>query len=427
MHFTEDFLHYLWRFRLFTNQYLHCTSGERLEIINTGVLNKDAGPDFNQAKIKIGDTIWAGNVEIHLCSSDWFLHNHQKDTVYDSIILHVVFKDDMPVNRKDGSLIPTFVVENLFPNHLLNNYTSLINNLNYFPCERQVHTVDNIFINGLLARTMSERLEEKSADIYLKLEVSNGNWDQVFYLYVAKSFGFKVNSLPFELMASSLPYRLLAKHRDQPHQVEALIFGQAGFLQQPCKEEYPRKLQREYRFLKKKYALKPIDASLWKFLRMRPDNFPTIRLAQFSALMVRSSHLFSSLMDGRDVKSMQAVFEDLIIDPYWDNHYHFGKVAAVKHHILGLRSIQNIIINTVCIFLYAYGRYLNNEHLMERSLKSLEKLPPESNSIVDKYKSAGIDVINAFTSQSILQLNKNYCSQKKCLNCVIGLKILNKE
>jgi hypothetical protein len=370
--------------------------------------------------------MWAGNIEIHLCSSDWFLHNHQIDAVYDSVILHVVFKDDKPVHRKDGSLIPTFIVRNLFSNHLLINYTSLINNLNYFPCEKQVHTVEKVFVNSFLARTLSERLEEKSADVYSKLDVSNGNWDQVFYVYLARSFGFKVNSLPFELLASSLPYLLLSKHRDHPHQVEALIFGQAGFLQQPFKEEYPQTLQREYHFLKKKYALKPIEVSLWKFLRMRPDNFPTIRLAQFAALMVRSSHLFSSLINSRDVKSMQTLFENLVIHPYWDNHYHFGKVAAGKHHFLGLNSIQNIIINTVCVFLYAYGSYLDDEDLMEKSLICLENMPPEKNSIVDKYRGAGIEVKNAFTSQSILQLNKAYCGQKKCLNCAIGLKILNK-
>jgi hypothetical protein len=426
MEFTEDFLHYLWRFRLFLNVPLYCTSGERLEVIYPGTLNTDAGPDFSQAKIQIGDTIWAGNVEIHIYSSDWFLHNHQIDPVYDSVILHVVFEDDRPVCRGDGSLIPSFILKGLYAGNLLNNYNNLINNLNFFPCEKHIIMVEQIFVNSFLSRTLAERLQEKSIDIMQKLSTSNGNWDEVFYAYLARGFGFKVNSLPFELLANALPYHLLAKHKDQPEQIEALIFGQAGFLQQVFKEAYPISLQREYRFLKKKYGLKAIDVSLWKFLRMRPDNFPTIRLAQFSALMIRSNHLFSLILKLKEKKEVKNLFENLEPASYWSTHYHFGKETRFKSQGLGTNSIHNLIINTVCLFLYAYGSHLNDEQLVGRAFKLLEELPAEQNAIVQKFRNAGVVINSAYASQSVLQLNKNYCSLKKCLHCSIGVKILNK-
>ena len=427
MHFPEEFLHFLWRFRLFNNANLSCTSGQRLEIIHPGYLNKNAGPDFSQAKIKIDDTVWVGNVEIHLASSEWFIHNHDADLVYDAVILHVVFEDDKPVYRQNGTLIPSFVLKGLFSEHLLHNYSGLLNSLNAFPCENTISKVGKIFIDGFLVRMMSERLEEKSLDIYKKLEFSSGNWERVFYYYLAKGFGFKVNSLPFELFAASLPFSLFAKHRDQPLQIEALVFGQAGFLNFPGEDAYPRLLQKEYLFLKEKYRLKSIDVSLWKFLRMRPGNFPTIRLAQFSALMVISTSLFSTLMKRMELKDLYSLFEKLPVNPYWETHYHFNKETALNHNQLGKGSIDNLLINTVILFLYAYGRYVKDDVLVARSLVFLEQLSAEKNSIVQKYQEAGVEIKNAFHSQAILQLYKNYCTQKKCLNCTIGIKILNQS
>ena len=426
MIFKEDFLHFIWRFRLYNSTELFCSSGERLEILNPGLANRHAGPDFSNAKLKIGGTFWAGNVEIHLRSSDWFAHHHEDDPAYDTIILHVVYEDDALIYRKDGNKIVSFILKDLFQPSLLQTYHQLINSAHSFPCEKQISSIEPVYVNSFLTRLTTERLQMKAGQIFRKLELSKGDWAAVFYYFMAGNFGFKVNTVPFELLADSLPYPLFAKHKDQPLQIEALIFGQAGFLNGNYIEDYPLQLHREYTFLKKKYNLNPVPVSMWKFLRMRPQNFPTVRLAQFAALITRSHHLFSQILELDLVSSFQDLFNKLPVHSYWNTHYHFGSITAQKNCQMGISSINNLIINGVALFLFAYGKYINDSILTDRALNLMEQLPAEKNAIVQEYESAGIVAGNAFRSQALLQLNKNYCTQKKCLNCVIGIKILNR-
>ncbi|MBB2144367.1 DUF2851 family protein [Pedobacter sp. LMG 31464] len=424
MNFPEEFLHFIWQFRLYGAQKLYTTDGDVIEIIQQGILNKNAGPDFNNVKLKIKDTTWVGNVEIHIKSSDWLLHKHELDSAYENVILHVVYEDDAPIYRKDGTLIPVLVLKGLFPLRLLANYEQLISSTNNFPCEKQIHEVDEFQINGFLSRVLVERLEQKSGEVREKLTVLKGDWDETFYHFMAKNFGFKLNATPMEMLAQSLPQQLFGKHKDNPLQIEALIFGQAGFLNQVFEDEYPQQLKREYQFLQKKYNLVPIDISLWKFMRTRPQNFPTIRLAQFAALIVNSNHLFSKILLIKSHRDLQQIFENLPVHPFWKTHYHFNKQAEDVSVQLGKKSIHNILINTLSLFLFTYGKVMDQYKLINRTFALLENLPTESNVIIQQYVAAGVNIKNAFNSQAILQLKKAYCNEKKCLNCVIGIKIL---
>ncbi|MBY0244595.1 MAG: DUF2851 family protein [Sphingobacteriaceae bacterium] len=424
MDFNEDFLHYLWQFRLFEQLDLKTENGESLLIVNNGFANKNSGPDFSLAKIEIAGTTWIGNVEIHLKSSDWLLHNHQQDGAYDNVVLHVVYENDQPIYRSDGTLVPVLTLKDKFDKVLLINYQNLIQSNANFACERQIKNADTLLIDSQLSRTLVERLEQKSEEVYHKLDYLKGNWDETFYHFMGKNFGFKVNALPMEMLVASLPQTILGKHKDSSLAIESLIFGQAGFLNQTFEEEYPQQLKESYLFLQKKYGLKPIDVSLWKFMRMRPQNFPTLRLAQFAALIVKSNHLFSKVLDTKKDSDLNLFFEKLPVNNFWKTHYHFNKKADSVRLQLGKSSIQNLLINTVSLFLFAYDKFTDAENYSDRSLKLLESIPAEKNAIVDLYKNAGMKINNAFLSQAVLQLKKEYCTPKKCLSCAIGIKIL---
>ena len=426
MNFNEDFLHFIWRFRLFNATRLICAGGEKLKILHPGILNQHAGPDFSDARLFIDQISWVGHVEVHLKSSDWLLHRHQQDAFYDAVILHVVYQHDAPIYRTDGSLVPVLVLKGLFSDLLLHNYKNLIAVSNRFPCEKHIGDLDPLIVNTFLSRLVIERFEQKSAEVFEKLNHSCGDWEQTFYGFMARNFGFKVNGLPFDLLTVMLPQRILSRHKDNALQIEALLFGQAGFLKQTFFEDYPRQLQAEYLFLRKKYKLIPMNPAVWKFLRMRPQNFPTVRLAQFAALVVKSNNLFSKVVDAKTLSDLKVLFSALPVNEYWRTHYHFNKQA--KQVILqpGKSSVDNIIINSVCLFLFCYGRYADQPDLADRALDFLERLPAERNAIIDQYRYAGVKVSNAFTSQALLHLNKCYCNQKKCLNCAIGIKILRK-
>lgn len=426
MNFNEDFLHFIWRFRLFNSLKLVCAGGEELQVLHPGILNKHAGPDFREAKLIIDQTIWVGHVEVHLNSLDWLLHGHQKNAFYDGVILHVVYKYDGPIYRTNGSLVPVLVLEGLFSAHLFENYRALLANVNRFPCEKHIGTMDQFHIYSFLPRVLVERFEQKSNEVFEKLEQNCGDWEQVFYTFIARSFGFNVNTIPFELLTAIMPLHILFKHKDNALQIEALLFGQAGFLEQEFFEDYPMQLQTEYLFLKQKYKLVPMNQSIWKFLRMRPQNFPTIRLAQFAALIVKSNHLFSKIIKKNTLTELYALFDALPVNGYWLTHYHFNK--KTKGVILqpGKSTIDSILINAVSLFLFCYGKYTDQPNLIEHAFDLLEKLPAERNAIVNQYRSSGLRISNAFTSQALLQLNKYYCNEKKCLNCSLGLKILKK-
>ncbi|UKT66098.1 DUF2851 family protein [Pedobacter mucosus] len=424
MNIPEDFLHYVWQFRLFDFKDLQTADGENLSVIHQGFLNRNAGPDFSNGKIKINETVWAGNIEIHVKSSDWLKHNHQLDESYENVILHVVFENDIPIKRIDGSVLPVLELQQRISKEFIMKYESLFLTLTDFPCIAQIKLIDKFIIDSFLSRTLIERFEQKTIVVIETLNKLNGNWDETFYQFIAKNFGFKVNALPFELFAKAIPQQIYAKHKDNPFQIEALVFGSAGFLAGQFEEEYPKKLKKEFQYLQKKYNIKCIEVSIWKFMRMRPQNFPTIRLAQFAALIVNANHLFSKILEIENVAELQALFKNLSINNYWKTHYHFKKVALNVNLQMGKTSINNILLNTIALFLFAYGKHINNEFYISRAIKLLESLPAENNAIITKYENAGVMIDNAFASQGILQLKKHYCDQKKCLYCGIGIKIL---
>jgi len=425
MLFTEDFLHYIWKFRLFDRDNLQTTQGEPIEIYSAGMHNTDSGPDFGNARIKIGDTTWAGNVELHLSSSDWAKHNHTKDSAYDNVILHVVYRDDESVILPNGRQIPTLELKDRIPDDLYNRYHNLVyGNQTIIPCEASIGKLDDFTLRTWFTRILIERLEKKSTAVIASLELNRGDWEETFYQFLAANFGFKTNAVPFELMAKSLPQNILAKHKNNALQIEALIFGQAGFLTGDFTDEYPQKLKTEYEFLRKKFSLTPIDNHLWKFMRMRPLNFPTVRLAQFAALVVNSNHLFSKILDIKDVKSLQKLFTDIQVNAYWDEHYQFDKPSKPASKNMGPASADLLLLNTLALFLFSYGKYNQQQYFIDHSLKLLENLPGERNNIIADFDNLGVKANSAFESQALLELKNYYCNYKKCLQCSVGNKIL---
>ncbi|GGE40728.1 uncharacterized protein DUF2851 [Pedobacter psychrotolerans] len=424
MNFSEDFLHYVWQFKSFDHFDLKTADGQNLKVIHQGFLNKNAGPDFNQAKIEMGKTVWVGNVEIHLKSSDWLKHHHQTDLAYENVILHVVYEHDVEIKRMDGSVLPVLILKYRIANELIEKYENLYLSLNDFPCAAQIGSVDQLIIDSFLSRTLIERFEQKTHLLFESLEEARGNWDETFYQFMARNFGFKVNALPFEFLAEAIPQQIFRKHKNNQQQIEALVFGTAGFLNHHFEEEYPNKLKSEFGFLQKKYTITPIEASNWKFMRMRPQNFPTLRLAQFAALILNSNHLFSKIIEIKDIKELSHLFEDLPVNPYWKEHYHFHKKALSVNTQIGKKSVENILLNTVALFLFAYGKHTGTQSYINRAILLLESLPPEKNAITDKFIEAGVKIEKAFASQAILQLKKQYCDHKKCLSCGIGIRIL---
>lgn len=427
MTFSEDFLHYLWKFRLFNQQELQTIDGESLEIISVGFHNQHAGPDFENARIRIGSHTWAGNIEIHIRSSDWERHGHQQDLAYDSVILHVVYEADAPVLRPNGTEISQLSLHQLISPSLIHRYKQLMEGLNWIPCEKLITQVDKIHIDTWLSRILIERLEEKSGIILSNLNEYKGSWDDAFYISLARNFGFKTNALPFELLARSLPQNLLAKHKNNPRQIEALIFGQAGFLAENQQDVYFAELKKEYEFLQSKYALRSVDRFVWKYLRLRPYNFPSVRLAQFAALVVKSSHLFSRIVEIEDVKQLSRLFEELPINPYWQTHFRVGNPSVQSSKQMGRQSIHNVLINTVATSLFAYGRQMGQQKYTERALALLESIPAETNQVLSRFNSMGLRVDKADVSQALMQLKSTYCDAKKCLNCGIGIKLMKQE
>ncbi len=419
---TEEFLHYIWKFKLFRiNSKL--VSGETLEVINPGTHNFDSGPDFLNARIKIADTIWAGNVEVHIRSSDWFAHGHQNDEAYDNVILHVVYVDDKPVSRKSGEHIPVLELTGKFDDALYNRYQYFLNSRQWIPCEKFIQRAGRFIINNQLDRLLVERLEDKSNAIRERLRISGNNYEQTFYEFLARNFGFKVNSVPFEMTAKSLPLIYLGKHKNNRFQLEALLFGQAGLLEDEDGDEFYVKMRKEYLFLKKKFGLILIDGHLWRFMRLRPSNFPTVRLSQFAGLVHSSSHLFSRLLEIEKFPDLIPLF-DISVSEYWQTHYTFGKKSVKRSKKLGKSAIHLIMINTVVPFLFVYGRLKNEQKYIDRALIFLDQLPGESNAIIRKWEELGMSTRTAYNTQALLQLKNKYCNRKRCLQCSIGNELL---
>jgi hypothetical protein len=421
----EDLLYFIWKTSYFTFNGQTTIEGEPVEVINPGEYNTDSGPDFFNAKVRIGKTIWAGNIEMHINSSDWYNHNHQNDPAFDNVIIHVVVNDDkVAVNRK-GRTIPTLITQ--YPDSLDWNLMHLTTSGKWIPCEDSFSTFDLFTKRMWLESLLVERLEQKTNSVLDLVSEANGSWEEAFYISMARSFGLKTNALPFEMLAKSTPLKVLAKHKNNLFQIEALLFGQSGLL--PLSEsddEYTLKLTKEYQYLKHKFSLAPIEGHLWKFLRMRPTAFPPIRIAQFAKLVHSSNSLFSKIIEINDIKEIIQLI-DVETSEYWKTHYTFGKESNNQGKHLGDDTKRIIAINTIVPFLFAYGISRSNSSLKERAIGLLELLKPEDNSITRGFYSLGLKGESAYDTQAMIQLKTYYCDPKKCLFCHLGARLLLKS
>ena len=417
----ESILHYIWQYRLFTAHNMVTTFGDQVEVVDVGKYNTDAGPDFFNAKIKIGETLWAGNVEIHTRSTDWNRHSHDADKAYDSVILHVVSENDGDVYRVDGDIIPQLVLT--YPSHIEKNYDQLISDQKWVSCQDSISNVPSIIISSWKNALLTERLEQKMQVITNLLMENNQHWEEAFYITLARNFGFGTNSQAFEMLAKSIPLHALGKHKDQLFQLEAILFGQAGLLDVEMPDEYCESLQQEYRFLQAKFNLQPMTASQWKLLRLRPDNFPHVRIAQFAALIHSSTKLFSKIVQNPTLEYLKTI---LVCESssYWKEHYLFAHVSPMTNRKLGAQSINGLIINTIVPFLFCFAHQKKNEALKDRALELLDQMPAEKNAIITGWQKIGLVAKSAYDTQALLQLKKQYCEDKKCLRCRIGHKVL---
>jgi len=419
---TERLLQFIWQFQYFNKIELATTAGESVQVLFAGQYNTNQGPDFSDAKIKIGKTTWAGTVELHIQTSDWKKHNHQNDKNYNNVILHVVWDDDTSASSVLKSDVPVLELKGRVSKILLQRYEELMNSSSFIPCENNINTVRDITWKSWKDRLLVERLLRKAKIAETYLQQNNYHWEETFWWLLAKNFGMKVNADAFEAIARSISINILAKHKSQIHQLEALLLGQAGLLYGKFTDEYPKLLQREYKFLKEKYKLKPIHQPV-HFLRMRPGNFPTIRLAQLAMLITGSAHLFSKIKETVSVKDVVKWF-DVTANDYWHYHYKFDETSAFKKKNLGAAMVDNIIINTVAPVLFAYGTYHDENKYKEKAMKWLEKTAAESNNITKGFQKLGIENKSAFDSQALIELKNEYCSKKRCLDCGVGNAIL---
>jgi len=418
----EEFLQFIWRHGLYQHDKLKTTEGQRLEIISGGQSNYDSGPDFFNAKVKIGKTLWAGNIEIHQKSSHWYQHHHDSDAAYENVILHVVEADDHPVRVKSHEL-PTLIID--YKGELRTNYEDLLTSKHEIPCHERLAEVDPFILRFWYSSLMIERLESKTGEIVKILDQNKNNWNETFYQMLARNFGMRTNALPFELLAKSLPLSILSKYKQDLFQTEALLFGQSGLLNEALLgDDYFLSLRKEYSFMYKKYGLSGIESHLWKFMRLRPINFPTVRIAQLAMLIHHSSALFSHILEIEELDELRKLFK-VTASEYWNSHYRFNKLSEETHpKTLGDTAFNNLVINTIVPMLFVYGDRHMDQGMKDRALFMLEKLAPEENKIIRAWNECGIESRSAFESQALLQLKNNYCDQKKCLNCQLGAKII---
>jgi len=422
----EELFHYIWKYQLFEKTNLTTEDGSVLEILHQGNLNTDAGPDFANAKIRIGKIILAGNIEVHVKNTDWEIHKHQLDPSYNNTILHVVFETSKPTTLlQNGNEIPILTLKNRVEKSLLIRYESLQTIKKDIPCALVINKIEHDFkIENFLERITIERLENKVAYINELLINSNNDWEQVTFQMVTKYFGTSVNKEPFFMLASSIPISVIYKHQQDSKQIEALLLGQAGFLDREFDDEYPKALKREYYYLKKLHQLTHSNQSLWKFLRLRPSNFPTIRLSQLASLLSRTEKLFSSILAAESITQLRKLFE-VQANSYFETHYVFDKQVKTKSSKTGNMNIDIILINAIIPILFAFGKYKDNEEYCDRAAQFLSQIIGERNAIIKQMTTYGFKTNTAYQTQGILELRTNYCDKKRCLSCAIGHKILS--
>ena len=434
----EEFLYYLWENRLI-DKTLQTSEGEAVDVVATGYRNTDSGPDFLEARIQIGNKLWAGHVEIHVKTSDWNRHGHQTDKAYKNVILHVVYENDTKVND-----IPTLELKGHFDGSLYAQYQKLISSKNWIPCEKSIAQVPVFTRLSWLDRMAVERLESKSGTVTKILEANQFDWEDALYKLLMRYFGLKVNNEAFEYLSNILPFKTLLKHADNLLQLEAMLFGCAGFLEEDFTEDYPLLLKREYSVMKAKFNLLTMPAERWKFMRMRPSNFPTIRLAQMAQLIHKNGSLFSRIREAKNTAEVKALF-DVAASAYWEMHYRFG--VGLSYHSsrngdvrlpqcdsptnpkpkhLGDATADVLMINAVAPLLFCYGKLHKDESVCETAMQFLEETEAEDNAIIRHFAQCGITTENAMQTQALLHLYNMYCKRKRCLECRIGNVLLHK-
>lgn len=420
----EQLLHYVWKHKIFPLKELKTTTGQQVEVIDTGLANTDAGPDFFNAKLKLDGVLWIGNIEIHERSSDWFKHGHHADAGYNSVILHIASEIDTKISRSNGERIPQ--IQLICPEAVRTNYKELLETDSYPPCYRIIPSLPPFTAHSWMTALQMERFEQKATLLNERLKRCQGNWEDAFFITLARNFGFGLNGDAFETWAHRLPFRAVDKHRNDLFQIEAIFFGQAGILEDSDGDGYYLRLKKEYTYLQHKFGLIPMDASLWRFLRLRPANFPHIRIAQLACLYHRAYGLLSRIMETETLQGVRDILKGGTSE-YWLTHYTFGGSSPSRPKTLSNTSLDLLIINTVVTFLYAYGLHKGNRVLCARAGSFLEELKAENNYITRMWEQCGMKASNAADSQALIQLKKEYCDKKKCLYCRIGYEYLKRS
>jgi len=422
----ETLLHYVWKHKLYEAVELQTEEGVPFEVIDPGLYNSNAGPDFFNAKIRMDGKIWAGNIEIHTASSDWYKHQHETDKAYDSVILHVAETiDAAEICDTAGRIIPQWKMK--IPERIQTNFLFLLNNESSIPCLGKIPAIPEVYLSDWKNALLVERLERKTGALLQLLDEHKDDWNEVFYIALSRNFGFGINNDAFERLAKSLPLKIIRKHQNSIAQVEALFLGQAGLLEKVESEDaYFTELQKEYAFLRKKYNLTALESHIFKSLRIRPNNFPHIKIVQLAGIIRKKQGLFSNVLTISELEPLYSLFLSETAE-YWLTHYHFEKASVKKTKNLGLSAIQLLVINTVVPVFFAYGKKKNVETYTERAIRFLESLKPESNSVITLFSRAGIPIQSACDSQALMQLKREYCEQKKCIYCRIGHQLLAKE
>ncbi|MBR6291333.1 MAG: DUF2851 family protein [Bacteroidales bacterium] len=425
---TEAFLQYVWQHQLAGKQ-LMTTDGRKVSIVRAGDLNRDAGPDFFNARIIIDDIEWVGNVEVHIHTSDWNAHRHSLDKAYNSIVLHVVYEHDKEIILENGKSPATVELKQFLEPSLLERYDTLMHNVaeDEVACKDSIPDVPEFVLDSSLDRLLVERIEAKTDVVRRMLEESRGGWEQTCYWLIARYFGGRVNALPFELLAKSVDQRLLARWKDNPQRMEAVLMGQSGLLEGHFNDDYPRLLQNDYAAIRHGASLIPLEGHLWKFYCLRPSSFPTIRISQFSHLLAESSNLFSTLLETGDAKKMVSIFNKSAGD-YWTSHYRFDQETSKKSpKRIGVAQSVSLIINAWVPLLFEYGRQHGQQHYKDQAIDLLHQLPAENNNITRRWKSLGVDFSDAGRTQALLQLYNSYCSKRRCLDCAVGYHIIKRK
>ena len=420
----EQLLHYVWKHKIFSLKELKTTTGQQVEVIDTGLANTDTGPGFFNAKLKLDGVLWIGNIEIHERSSDWFKHGHHADAGYNSVILHIASEIDMEISRSNGERIPQ--IQLICPEAVRTNYKELLETASYPPCYRIIPSLSPFTAHSWMSALQMERFEQKATLLNERLKRCQGNWEDAFFITLARNFGFGLNGDAFETWAHRLPFRAVDKHRNDLFQIEAIFFGQAGILEDSDGDGYYLRLKKEYTYLQHKFGLIPMDASLWRFLRLRPANFPHIRIAQLACLYHRAYGLLSRIMETETLQGVRDILKGGTSE-YWLTHYTFGGSSPSRPKTLSNTSLDLLIINTVVTFLYAYGLHKGNRVLCARAGSFLEELKAENNYITRMWEQCGMKASNAADSQALIQLKKEYCDKKKCLYCRIGYEYLKRK